>query len=112
MHYLIPIKNDLFNIANRILAVCANYKVFFNAKTRKYEVHNFAQRPNTLAFVVPYNALDARTVQFARYTHVNNVKKLLSDMEKNNAQYLKNVDKSIGELTEGRIENIRNSPTV
>lgn len=94
MEHLIPVKNDLFNVANRLRSVCASYRVFFNAKTRKFEVHNTAQKFNTLAFVCPYESLDARTVEYARYTHVNNAKNLLREVERDNEAYFESLNES------------------
>ncbi len=84
MKNLIAITDDLFDIANRLKAIDQNYRVFFNVETQKFEVHNMAQRLGTLAFVVPFDELDARTVQYARFTRVENAQKLFDEVDKHN----------------------------
>lgn len=80
---LIEIKNDLFDVAARLKSVDPTYELYFNVEKQRYEVyernHGFA-----LAFVVPYQELDARTVKFARFTRVENSKHLFVEIEKNN----------------------------
>ncbi|MBQ2805176.1 MAG: hypothetical protein IJD18_04510 [Clostridia bacterium] len=80
----ILIKNDLFDIANRLKSIDEGYVVYFNKETEKYEVHNTKQRGNTLAFVVPYNQLDVRTIAYARYCRVERAKEVLRQMELHN----------------------------
>lgn len=84
MKNLIAITDDLFDIANRLKAIDQNYRVFFNVETQKFEVHNMAQHFGTLAFVVPFDELDARTVQYARFTRVENAQKLFDEVDKHN----------------------------
>lgn len=82
---LIEIKNDLFDVANRLKSVDETYRLFFNVEKQRYEVyennHGF-----TLAFVVPYDELDARTIQYARFTRVENSKALFEAIENHNAK--------------------------
>ena len=81
---MIEITNDLFDIAWRLRSVNDDYRLYYNAEKRRYEVHS-AER-NALQFVVPYDELDARTVEYARYTSVGNAKQVFSDIDKNNAK--------------------------
>ena len=83
--HLTEITNDLFDIASRLKSINASYKVYYNHHTDKFEVHD-TSRPqgNTLAFVVPYNELDARTLSYARYTRVENAKQVLREVEEHN----------------------------
>lgn len=84
--YLIAINNDLFDIADRLKSVNPCYKVFYNVAKSRYEVHSDGKHAeeNTLAFVVPYESLDARTIEYAQKTSVANVSKLVKKMEENN----------------------------
>ena len=84
-NHLIEITNDLFDIASRLKSINENYKVYYNAQTDKFEVHD-TSRPhgNTLAFVVPYAELDARTLTFALFTRVENAKKIFNEVEDHN----------------------------
>ena len=83
---MIEITNDLFDIAMRLRSVNEQYRLYYNTQKRRYEVRN----SNTFAleFVVPYDELDARTVEYARYTSVSNAEQIFSDIEQNNAKLL------------------------
>ena len=93
---MIEITNDLFDIANRLRSVNENYRLYYNTHKSRYEVRNSAT--DTLEFVVPYGELDARTVEYARYTGVQNAKALLAEIERNNAKVEK---QQISQLAEG-----------
>lgn len=84
--YLTPIKEDLFDVAKRLRQIDVNYRLYFNKLLGRFEVHNHAQRGNSLAVVVPYDKLDARTITLVRKTRVENAERLLAEMEKANAK--------------------------
>lgn len=86
MQHLIEINNDLFDIASRLKSVKDTYVLYFNAKSKRFEVHDRAQRGSTLAFVSPYDELDCRTVDYALYTRVENADKVFSDIERANSR--------------------------
>ena len=77
------ITDDLYDIATRLTAVKESYVVYYNVDKARYEVYDSA-RGNSLQFVVPYDELDARTVEYARYSRVENAKKIYEEMEKHN----------------------------
>lgn len=79
------ITNDLFDIADRLKSVNPFYKLVFNTETQKYEVYD-TFRDDSLAFVVPYDELDARTVDYAKFTSVQNAKAIFAEVEKHNAE--------------------------
>ena len=81
---MIEITNDLFDIAWRLRSVNDDYRLYYNASKGRYEVHS--AQDNSLSFVVPYDELDARTVEYARYTSVSNADMVLSDIETNNSK--------------------------
>ena len=81
---MIEITNDLFDIAWRLRSVNDSYRLYYNTRKQRYEVRNFDTR--VLEFVVPYDELDARTVEYARYTSVQNANELLEEIERNNAR--------------------------
>ncbi|MCM1290290.1 MAG: hypothetical protein NC132_04575 [Corallococcus sp.] len=84
---LTEITDDLFGIASRLKGVNPCYKIFHNPQTDKFEVHDVSRGAgNTLAFVVPYNELDARTVDFAMFTRVENARKVFREVEDHNCK--------------------------
>ena len=94
--YLIPIKTDLFDIARRLHEIDANYLLFFNKRSSRYEVHNSKQQGNTLAVTVPYETLDARTLTLVRQTRAENAQRLFDEIEKHNQQVEKQlIDKAM-----------------
>jgi hypothetical protein len=74
------IKDDLFDIVRRLKEVDAGYRIFWNNKSARWEVHQGEGRPDALSmcFVVPYAELDERTVEHARRTRFEN----LDDIER------------------------------
>ena len=99
---MIEITNDLFDIAWRLRSVCDSYRLYYNTQKCRYEVRNcdtFA-----LEFVVPYDELDARTVEYARYTSVCNANALFEEIERNNAQVEKQKITKIAENASHIIE--------
>ena len=79
---MIEIVEDVYDIASRLRSINDCYRVYYNTEKCRYEVRN--SRNFTLEFVVPYDELDARTVEYARYTSVSNADMVLEDIEKNN----------------------------
>ena len=83
---MIEITNDLYDIATRLRSVNDSYRLFYNTQKCRYEVRN--SNTGALEFVVPYDELDARTVDYARYTSVANAEMVFEDIEKNNAKFI------------------------
>ena len=81
---LIKIKKDLFNICKRIKNIDNGYALFFNTRTKKYEVHNFNQLHGSYCSTLPFNKLDSRAIDYLLETQNKNAKKLFEMIEKNN----------------------------
>lgn len=81
---MILITNDLFDISSRLRAINDDYRLYYNGQKRRYEVHSAKRK--ALQFVVPYNELDARTVEYAMYSRVENAKRIFEDIERNNKE--------------------------
>ena len=79
---LIEITNDLYDISSRLRGVNDDYRLYYNPQKGRYEVHS-AKR-GKLQFVVPYDELDARTVEYALYSRVENAELVFRDIERNN----------------------------
>ncbi|HPG92634.1 MAG TPA: hypothetical protein PK675_04405 [Clostridia bacterium] len=82
--YLIPIKNDLYDISHRLMEIDSCYRVFYNAKKDRYEIHREKYGKTEFSFVVPYENLDARTVDYALQTRTENIDKLTAEIEAHN----------------------------
>lgn len=81
---LYKIKEDLFNISNRIKQIDNNYFLVYNTLRKKFEVH-YKRDKYTYELTIPYNELDARAVDFVRKTRVHNKEIILEEIKKNNA---------------------------
>ena len=76
------ITDDLYDIAARLKSVKDSYTLYYNTERERYEVHDSVKR--SLEFVVPFDELDARTVEYARYSRVENAKSILAEVEAHN----------------------------
>ena len=99
---VILITNDLFDIASRLRSVNDSYRLYYNTQNHRYEVHNAAT--DALEFVLPYDELDARSVEYARYTSVTNAETLFEEIERNNAKVEKQMLADIAENAACSIE--------
>ena len=81
---LYQIRNDLFDISNRIKQIDNNYYIVFNTTRKKFEVH-YKRNKNTYELTIPFDELDARTVEFVRKTRMQNKQKILEEIKKSNA---------------------------
>ena len=77
------IKDDLFDIVKRIKQIDPKYFVLYNLTRHKYEIH-YSRSKNTYELTVPYDNLDARTIDFVLKTRMQNQKKLLEEIENSN----------------------------
>lgn len=104
---LTEITSDLFDISSRLKSINPNYKIYYNSQTDKFEVHD-ASRPHgsTLAFVVPYSELDARTVDFALFTRVQNAEKIFREVEDHNRKLQQEQAYAATQNLLGKIEEV------
>ncbi len=84
-HWLKRIFGDPFDICDRLKSVDDGYFVVFNTKRNRYEVHNF-KNVDTFCFVVPYDKLDSRTVDYCLKTRVQNIEALMAEIDAENAR--------------------------
>jgi hypothetical protein len=77
------IKNDLFDIAARARELDPDYRIFFDTVSGRFELHNMRFK-DTLQCVLPFDRLDARTVDYIRETRIENADRLLIKIEREN----------------------------
>ncbi len=99
----ILIENDLYCIAERLKEIEPHYFILYNRSLERYEVHNSLQKDNTYALTVPYDRLDARTVEYVRKTRRERFKHLIEEMERENE---KNKIKKINSIKDKTAEEI------
>jgi len=76
---MILITKDLFGIASRLKKINCRYRVFYNNRHGRFEVHTSA-----LEFIVPYERLDCRTIEYALRTRKQNLDNLEREIESKN----------------------------
>ena len=91
MKSLVKIEKDLFSIADRLKEIDGRYEVYRNTVAHRFEV--YVER--ALQFVVPFQKLDARTLEFARKTRIERAEKILKEMDEVNARIEKQKEKEI-----------------
>lgn len=82
----IEIKNDVFNIVNRLKKIDKNYFVLFNLDKNTFEIHNKAQLFSTYCLTLPYSTLDKRAIDYVLKTSIKNMEMIASniDIQNNN----------------------------
>ncbi|MBQ9716071.1 MAG: hypothetical protein IJV77_06660 [Clostridia bacterium] len=85
----IVIKNDVFDIAQRIKEIDNDYFVVYDKKLCRFEVHNKRQKPDTLCLVLPYDTLDCRAIEKVLSTRVQYIANKLDEIDKHNEKLQK-----------------------
>ena len=88
------IYHDLFHIAERLLQIDPCYQVFWNGERERYEVFWHGK----LAFIVPFDALDVRTLTYAQRTRRENDDDIEREVDEGNAAIFQEQDKKIQAL--------------
>lgn len=80
---LIKIKNDAFNICERIKSINPHYYVVYNTKKHAFEVHNTKQYANSFCISCE-KGLNYSVIQKLRKTRIENLDKIINEIESNN----------------------------
>lgn len=83
----IRITNDLYSIAERLKEIDDGYFILYNKKSGRYEVHSSKQHHDTYCLAVPYDCLDARTVELVKSTRREYMDNILNEIERNNKKF-------------------------
>ncbi len=94
--FTVLVKNDLFNIADRLKKIDKSYFVLFNKKTKNYEIHSKAQKGSTLC-VIAGKKLNEQVIFKVENTKIKFMKKIIYDINSNNKKL---EDKSSKDLQE------------
>lgn len=79
------IKNNAFNIVNRLKQIDKSFYVVYNTDVNGFEVHSSKQK-NSFCFNVPFKMLDKRTLNHAKKTSIKNLTAYLQEIENFNSQ--------------------------
>ena len=103
---LIEIKNDVYFILSRLKEIDKNYRIFYNTKNNKFEIHNKAQIGNSYCLTVPYKFLDNRAFELVLKTRVENSKKLFEEIDKQNEKIERKSENEIYKQAENILKKI------
>ena len=96
------IKRDVFDIVKRLKSIDTKYFVIYNFERHKFEVH-YARAKNTYELTIPYDTLDARTINFVLRTRIQNRKKIFEEIENSNKKLEQQNIKNLIEKIDRRI---------
>ena len=73
--------HDLFHLSERIKAIDPDYEIYRNQRLNRWEVHWHGK----LAFVVPFDELDVRTLVYTQQTRRENADDIEREIDEGNA---------------------------
>ena len=77
----IPVLSNATDIPARLKALRASWFVMFNTRSQRFEIHDAAQPEGTLACALPFDALDARAIEYARRYRVARLEETAREVE-------------------------------
>ena len=80
----IPVTSHVLDIPARLKAINPNWFVMLNTRTQRFEIHDAAQPEGTLCCALPFDALDARAVEYARRYHVSRLRETAREIDEYN----------------------------
>ena len=99
----IEILNDVLFICQRLKEIDEDYRDFFNCKTQKFEVHNIGQIGDSYCLTVPFQYLDARTIELVNKTKIENREKLIAEIDRENEKLEERNNKRILDEAKDRL---------
>ncbi len=104
--YLKQVTRDLYDISRRIREIDRFYRIMFDCRSEKFEVHNLRQAGNTYCLTVPFDRLDERTLTLVRKTRVARAEDVFKDIEKHNHVVEKSLQDDVRKKTETMVEDM------
>ncbi len=104
---LISIKNDVFNICERIKRINPHYFVVYNTDRHQYEVHNSKQFANTFCISCE-NGLNYSVISKLRKTKIENIDKIVKEIDEINEKIEKNTKKEIMDVASVKAQEMFN----
>lgn len=97
MKKYILIEHDPLFICQRLKEIDKSYFVLLNKKSGLYEVHSSDQIGDSYCFTVRFDALDDRTLDYARRTRAERQAECIREMDEANEKLQKSLIKSATE---------------
>ncbi len=106
------VKHDLYNIANRIKSISPDY--FIEYKGGEYSLHTKRLRP-TYILTFPYKTLDQRALTYTLKTRVQNLDRLIKEIDQENqrliAEQSKNTEERLYEAVDQALSTYTSCPS-
>ena len=83
--HLTPITGDVFDITQRIKEIDEGYRLYYNHRHNRFEVYRDVGLTPTLVLTWN-NRLDARLIEKLYRTRIENIKKIIEMIERNNEE--------------------------
>lgn len=83
----VPVLTHALDIPARLKEISRDFFVMLNTETQKFEVHDAGQPYGTLACVLPFDALDARAIEYVKQFYHANVTDLAREIDEYNERY-------------------------
>lgn len=81
---LIPINSNVYDIPQRLKELDPDYYIVLNTETQKFEVHHARQIGGTFCLTLPFDELDARTIEYVRSHDIKYAKKIFEEIDRHN----------------------------
>lgn len=88
----VPVVSHTMDIPVRLKELNGAFFVMFNVRTQKYEVHCADQPFDTLACVLPFGQLDARTIQYVREHSSKRLETIAREIEEHNEKLVRRAE--------------------
>lgn len=82
MRHLTEIREDVFDIAERLKEIDPSYRIFYDGGKQRFLL--FGGREQGFIMALPFDRLDARTVEHVKKTRIERLRQVLSEMEQHN----------------------------
>ena len=78
------INSDVFDIAKRVKTIDKSYLINWNEKKQRYEVVRMINNRLVVELIIPYSALDVRTIILLHKSSIKNIHSIIRAYEHNN----------------------------
>ena len=102
----VAVTSDVFGIVERIKEIDPDYFIMLNRETQRFEVHIKGQLC-TLGCELPFDELDARTLEYVRAHHSSRIAAIQREIELEEARAEKENKRRMQELHERAAEGFR-----
>lgn len=106
--HLKRIDNDMFGIERRLMVMDPGYRLFYNTKLARFEVHNIENPTNSLAVISPFSVLDRRLIDYVRRTRVERSGEIFKEIEKHNTNIDNNKKRKVASDVRDILADLKN----